>query len=59
MAPEKRPEKREREEHPTREAATPARGAERERETREQPDAREEEGWSQPESSAQKTPPEP
>jgi hypothetical protein len=59
MAPEKRPEKRGREEPPTREA-NPGRGAARETATREQPDdAREEEGWSQPESSAQKTPPEP
>jgi hypothetical protein len=58
MAPEKRPEERGREDPPAREA-TPGHGAARETATPEQPDAREEEGWSQPESSAQKTPPEP
>jgi hypothetical protein len=47
-------EKREREERPAHEAGK--RGEERGRTARDETDAREDDGWSQPESSAQKDP---
>jgi hypothetical protein len=47
-------EKREREEQPAHEAGK--RGEERGRTARDETDAREDDGWSQPESSAQKEP---